>query len=221
MSRTRWAAVIGLLLVIVMVLAALVRARDDGTAAGPGATPSPGSSATLTPSPSALPTTIATSSPTPEPSPSAPAATPPPTPSPTRRPIATGDPRLLYAEFLLRVTDDRAKVTSLNQALGDAAQAGDLPAVRRAAIEILDFTDAEHDWLREHPPAACYADAHTAADAMLSAYAGAADAFIAWADAGSGLAGLAAFGAAVDAATEAGDALTAFGRELEATTCRV
>ncbi len=117
------------------------------------------------------------------------------------------------------MTDDRAKVTALNQALADAAQGGDLPAVRRAAIEILDFTDAEHDWLREHPPAACYADAHAAADAMLSAYASAADAFIAWADAGSGLAGLAAFGAAVDAAGAAGDALTAFGRELETTTC--
>lgn len=111
-------------------------------------------------------------------------------------------------------------MTALNQQLGDAAQAGDLPAVRRAAIDVLDFTDAEHDWLREHPPAACYADAHAAADTMLGAYADAADAFIAWADAGSGLAGLAAFGAAVDAASAAGDALTAFGRELEATTCR-
>jgi hypothetical protein len=117
------------------------------------------------------------------------------------------------------VTDDRSTVTALNQALGDAAQAGDLPAVRRASIEILDFTDTEHDWLREHPPAACYATAHAAADAMLASYADAADAFIAWADAGPGLAGLAAFGAAVDAASEAGDALTAFGRKLEATTC--
>ena len=107
----------------------------------------------------------------------------------------------------------------LNQALQDAAEAGDRPAARRASIDILDFADAEQDWLREHPPAACYADAHAAADTMLEAYAATADAFIAWADAGTGLDGLAAFARALEAAGTAGDALTALGRELETTTC--
>jgi len=110
-------------------------------------------------------------------------------------------------------------VADLNQALQGAAEAGDRPAARRASIDILDFADAEQDWLREHPPATCYADAHAAADRMLEAYAATADAFIAWADAGEGLAGLAALGRALDAAGAAGDALTALARELEVTTC--
>ena len=93
-------------------------------------------------------------------------------------------PGLLYVAFLLRLDADRSTVTTLNQALQGAAEAGDRPAARRASIDILDFADAEQDWLRDHPPAACYAGAHAAADTMLEAYAATADAFIAWADAG-------------------------------------
>jgi len=54
---------------------------------------------------------------------------------------------------------------------------------------------------------------------MLEAYASTADAFIAWADAGDGLDGLAAFARALEMAGTAGDAATALGRELESTTC--
>ena len=113
---------------------------------------------------------------------------------------ASGDPRLAYAEFLLRVNDDRTTVQSLNNALSTAAQAQDLPAVRKAAVAILDFVVVEYDWLREHPPAECYAAAHASARAMLDAYSTAADMFVKWADTGGGLSGLAALGDALDAA---------------------
>jgi hypothetical protein len=63
-------------------------------------------------------------------------------------------------------------------------------------------------------------EAHKSANAMLEAYGLAADRFVAWAASGGGLAGLVALGEAVDAAQAAGDALAAFGRVLEATTCR-
>jgi hypothetical protein len=137
-------------------------------------------------------------------------------------PRATGDPRLAYAEFLLRVNDDRAAVDRLNRALSSAAEAQDPKAVTAAAVDILDFVDSERDWLREHPPAACYAAAHASANAMLDAYGAAADRFIIWADAGGalgGLGGLGALGDALAAADTAADALTAFGKALEATTC--
>jgi len=142
------------------------------------------------------------------------------TPAPTAAPRATGDPRLAYAEFLIRVNDDRSTVQRLNEALSTAAQAQDPKAVRVASVAILDFVDVERDWLRQHPPAECYAQAHASANAMLEAYGTAADRFIAWAETGGGLAGLTALGDALDAAQAAGDALDAFGKALEATTCR-
>ena len=142
------------------------------------------------------------------------------TPAATVAPRVTGDPRAAYAAFLLRVNDDRTTVQRLNAALSTAAQAQDPPAVRTAAVAILDFVDGERDWLRDHPPADCYAAAHTAAGAMLEAYGAAADKFIHWADTGGGLAGLAALGDALDAAQTASTALDAFGRALETTTCR-
>ena len=112
------------------------------------------------------------SSPT-EPPPTAtptPSASPPPAPARTAKPRATGDPRLAYAEFLLRVNDDRATVDDLNTALTTAGNAQDPDAVRRASVDILDFVDVERDWLQGHPPADCYAAAHAAAGTMLDAY---------------------------------------------------
>ena len=163
------------------------------------------------------PSATASTDPTPTPAPSA-----SPTPAPpaiTSPPRASGPPRLAYAEFLRRINDDRATVETLNAALSNAAQAQDPDAVRRAAVDILDFVDTERDWLRENPPADCYAAAHASAGAMLDAYGAAADAFIDWAETGGGFAGLAALGTALDAAETASDALTAFGAALEATQC--
>ena len=137
----------------------------------------------------------------------------------TAKPRATGDPRLAYAAFLLRVNDDRATVDGLNAALTTAANAQDPDAVRRASVDILDFVDVERDWLRGHPPADCYAAAHASAGAMLDAYGTAADRAIDWSATGGGIAGLGALGRALEAGQAAADALTAFGHTLEATRC--
>ncbi len=194
---------------IVLVIAALAIARP-GRAPVPSSLPTGSGGLVPAATSTAPPSAAATDTPDPT------AAL---TASATVAPRATGDPRLAYAAFLLRVNDDRTTVQRLNTALSTAAQAQDQPAVRTAAVAILDFVDGERDWLREHPPADCYATAHAAAGAMLGAYGAAADAFIHWADTGGGLAGLAAFGDALDAAQTAGTALDAFGRTLEITTC--
>ena len=197
---------------MVVALVALVAVTAPRQTAVPSASPV-GSSGLLPP---------ATSVPSPSPRLAASASasvapSPPATSRPaTAPPRATGDPRLAYAEFLLRVNDDRTTVEQLNQDLTTAAQAQNAGAVHAAAVAILDFADGERDWLREHPPADCYAAAHAAATAMLDAYAAAADRFIQWAATGGGLAGLPALGDALDAAQVATDALTAFGRPRSA-----
>lgn len=207
----------GVVVVAVVLLLAATRPRP-----GP-VTPPAGSgglipAATATAPSSVGPTAIVSA--VPSTTPTGAAATPTAPAAPTDPPRATGDPRLAYAEFLLRVNDDRATVEGLNRDLATAAEAQDPDAVRKAAVAILDFVDLERDWLREHPPAECYATAHAAATAMLDAYGLAADRFVTWAATGGGLDGLVALGEALDAAQDAADALTAFGRALEATTCR-
>jgi hypothetical protein len=216
MSR-RWWILLGALAIAVVVLGAAWAGR--GTT-GPTPSRSPAAAAS-SPTADSSPIPIATPSLDPPSSlgPSASAATTTPAPVATPRPRASGPPRLAYAAFLRRVNDDRATVTTLNGALSTAAQAQDPTAVRHAAVDILDFVDTERDWLRDHPPADCYAAAHASAGAMLDAYGAAADAFIAWAQTGGGFAGLGALGKAIDAAQTASDALTTFGHALEATTC--
>ena len=202
---------------LVVLVAVLLVARAGGTSTPSGPPTGSGGlvpAATVTAGPSATPVA------TPPPSASAPISPSPSTSrAPTAPPRATGDPRLAYAEFLLRLNDDRAQAERLTNDLSTAAQAQDPGAVRTASVAILGFVDGERDWLREHPPADCYAPAHGSANAMLDAYGAAADRFIHWADSGGGLAGLAALGDAVDAAQTASDALTTFGRTLEGTTC--
>jgi hypothetical protein len=217
MTDRRHVLVGGLVIVAVIVIGGLAAATTRRPAVSP-ASPEPsvaeaigqaasGTSRDGTPHPSAMATDSA-----------APIdATP--TPNPTPRALTTADPRLAYAEFLLRANDDRTTVETMNSALAAGVEAQDRAAVRRAAVDILDFVDSERDWLREHPPAACYAEAHDAAGAMLAAYGTAADRFIAWTDAAPGLDSLAALARAAEAAQTAGDALTAFGRTLEAIAC--
>jgi len=195
----------GIVIALVVMVAVVGRDRDgSGSAQIAAATPT----AVVVPPPTVIPTAV-------------PAPTPVPTPAPivTAAPRASGPARLAFAAFLARVNDDRATVNGLNSALSAAAETQDTDAVRRAAVDILDFVDVERDWLREQPPAECYAAAHTAANAMLDAYGTAADRFIDWAAAGGGLAGVTALAAAVDAAQAAGDSLAAFGTTLTATRC--
>jgi len=144
--------------------------------------------------------------------------------TPTRRPTspparATGRPSLAYAEFLQRLNGDGSTVESLNNALASAAEAQDRVAARTAAVRILDFVDTEREWLAAHPPAACYAPAHGAANSMLDAYGGAADAFVTWSAAGGGLDGLTKLASAAQAAQAAKDSFTTFGSVLQGATC--
>ena len=98
--------------------------------------------------------------------PSRPGATPTPTPTsspdadadaavrrPRRRRAPADRPVSPTSTSWRRVNDDRATVERLNAALPTAVQAQDPGAVRSAAVDILDFVDAERDWLRENPPA--------------------------------------------------------------------
>lgn len=202
-------------LVGVVVIATVFVLRPKGIVADVDPTATPSSTLAATPTPTA--TATPTPSPTPTISPT-PTPTAEPTPVVTSTPKPTGAARLRYAQFLLRVNDDRAKVAALNDALRAGAQAQDDDAVRSASVDILDFVDRERDWLREYPPAACYADAHASANDMLSAYGTAADRFIDWTTA-EGLDRLAALTDALDAADQAGEALTAFGQALDGTTC--
>jgi hypothetical protein len=228
MTRGRWLLMGGIALVVISVAWLVTRGGDRGAADGApsasvlaasdAASPLATSPADTTPSPIVTPdpTPTATATPTATPTPT---ADPTPVASPTDPPLARGDARKLYAAFLVRVNDDRATVDRLNRALTDAASAQDTDGVHDAAVDILDFTDTERDWLREHPPAACYARAHKAARTMVSAYGTTAERALDWSATGGGLAGLAQLKAALDAADAAGEALTAFGRALETTSC--
>jgi hypothetical protein len=212
----------GAAVVVVVALAALALPRGE-VRPSPGADPSggliPAASATAVPASSPAGPSSPAGSSSPAPPSIAASARPATARPPTAAPRTSAAPRLAYAAFLKRVNDDRATVERLDATLSTAVQAQDPAAARPAAVAILDFVDRERDWLRNNPPADCYAAAHASAGAMLDAYGAAANGFIAWADAGGGLAGLAALADAVDLAQKAADASTAFGQALDATSC--
>jgi hypothetical protein len=164
----------------------------------------------------AAPTFVASAAPI-EPS-ATPTAEPSRAPA-TPAPKASGPPLRAWTEFLAHLNDDRATVEGLNRALTTAAEAQDAEAVQSAAVDILDFVDVERDWLRAHPPAECYADAHASGAVMLDAYGTAADRFVDWTATGGGLGGLPALGLAVEAADAARAAFTTLAAALEAMTC--
>jgi len=212
LSGRVWLMLGGAAVVVVVAFIALALLRGDARPSVP-----PNASGGLIPAASVTappPSVDASASPTPS---IATAARP--TARPTALPRTSAAPRLAYAAFLKRVNDDRATVERLNANLSTSVQAQDPATARPAAVAILDFVDQERDWLRDNPPADCYAAAHASAGAMLDAYGAAANGFIKWADAGGGLAGLAALGDAVDLAQKAEDASTAFGQALDATNC--
>jgi hypothetical protein len=228
MRRGQIALVGSLALVILVVWAIVARlmlpALSGAADAAPSTSASSGASPAVTAAPSA--SALAAATPTPalaEPSPSPTIATDAPTPTqtddPTGEPDSPTDPRLAYAEFLLRLAAARADVQDLNAALVVAAENGDTTTVRATAVDILQFADRERDWLLTHPPAACYADAHDAAGAMLEAYATVAERAIDWADADTGLETLDALAEVLTAAGEARVALDDLAQELEAATC--
>ncbi len=230
MRRGQIALVGSLALVILVVWAIVARLMLPALSGAAGTSPSGSIPPVASPPVTAAPgTASAAGTTTPEPdepgtSPSdATAATDAPAPTetaePTEAPDAPSDPRLAYAEFLLRLDAARAEVQDLNATIVVAAEAGDKPTVRAAAVDILQFADRERDWLLTHPPAACYADAHDAAGAMLEAYATVAERAIDWADADTGLETLDALAEVVTAAGDARVALDVLAGELEGTAC--
>jgi len=220
MPQTRWLFAGAVMAIAAVALVATFwRGSPTGsTDASPSlSAPSPHATATMgTSTPSGLPSATASTPAT--------ASTTTPGPAPSRAPAtapprASGPPLLAWAEFLAHLNEDRSTVEGLNAALTTAAQAQDADAVKAASVDILDFVDVERDWLREHPPADCYAAAHGAAAAMLDAYGTAAERFIDWTTTGGGLGGLPALGDAVKAADTARAAFETFVAALERTTC--
>jgi hypothetical protein len=212
MSNRSGVLVGGILVVVVIAVGIVAAANTRRPGGAPDALPEPSVAASIGTASSGTPG-IATASPTAasETSPGASASTP--------QPRSTGDPRHAYAEFLTRTHEDRTTVADLNTTLQAAIENKDRDATRAASVDILDFVDSDRDWLRDHPPAECYVDAHDAANAMLTAYGTAADGFIAWSNAPIGLDSLAAFTSALEAVNAANDALVAFDGRLGITTC--
>jgi hypothetical protein len=214
MPQTRWLFVGAVMAITAVALLVVTFGRGNPvaeTAESPAAPPPSGrpSASTAAATASVDPTATASAVET---------ATPAPAPS-KAPPRASGPPRLAWAQFLAHLNEDRATVDGLNAALTTAAQNQDVDAVKAASVDILDFVDVERDWLRDHPPADCYAAAHGAAAAMLDAYGAAADRFVDWTTTGGGLGGLPALGDAVGAADTARAAFETFVAALEGTTC--
>lgn len=198
---------LGGLAIVALALAVLAGSRS-------GAPSSPGPSGpTASPSANVEPSSTPALTPTPTPE-----STATPTPEAARTAAPGPDPRLAYAEFALRLGDAAKEAQQLNADLRAAAEDLDTAAVESTAVDILDFVDNERDWLRDHPPAACYADAHEAAGEMLAAYGAVAEAALKWTGA-SGLdaiAALADLGIAVEDATAEAQA---FARAFDAVSC--
>ncbi len=216
MSHPRW-LIVGALIAVaaVLTLAATLGGGPGSSAGSPSNSVDPSASAKgLGSSASASRGASASAAPSATPAPTTPVGS-----APTKPPRASGAASRAWAEFVSHLNDDRSTAVRLNGALSTAANAQDTTTVRTAAVAILDFVDTERSWLREHPPADCYADAHASAGAMLDAYAAAAERFIDWTAADGVLARLAALGVAVEAADAARIAATAFGTALEGTRC--
>lgn len=200
----RHALILGALAILAVLAwaAVLTGDRAEGAPSASSAALEPAGGASGSPTP-------ATPTPTP---------TPEPTEPPTLEPDPPADARLAYAEFLVRLDDARAQAEALNANLRAAGETGSSEGVRTVAVEILDFADAERDWLRDHPPAACYADAHSSAQAMVTAYGVVGEESLRWA-AAEGLDVVSALAAVYDAAEAATVAAGEFGNELQAASC--
>lgn len=112
--------------------------------------------ATTAPSPSPSPTRTAAPTPTRTASPT---AAPTPTPAPTPAPTVNGDAARL--EFARHVIEQLTLLSENSDDVIAYIQAGDAVNLRRAVDRGVEFLDAEIDYLREHPAAACFADAET------------------------------------------------------------
>lgn len=215
MGRGKVALVAALGVAVVLIWAAVWRTVAPALA---DASPSPTADAGATPPPSAATSLspMQTSTPTPTP---APAATETPPPTPVSVPPDEVDPGVAWVAFLAHLDGLRPEAAALTDALISAADDGDRPGVRASAIDILQLADRERDWLGANPPAACYAEAHAAAGAMVEAYADIGERAIAWAESDDGLDALGALAELIAGAGVARDALADLATALEAATC--
>jgi hypothetical protein len=212
----------GLLLAGLAVAAVAVWALLLGQLLAPEAPPPDGQAVVVT-EPPVTPPATPTSSPAPVASESvAPTPTPPPDPTDppaaTEPPAAGGGGRPAFLTFLARMDAARADAQDLNAELREAGEASDEAAVRSTAGEMDDLVERERAWLDANPPDPCYAEAHDAADDLLSAYGSVAAAAIGWADA-SGLAVLSALADLYDAVETAAAAAADVEPALEAVEC--
>ena len=211
MTRAQGLLLAGLAVAAVAVwavlLSQLLGARADA--------PPDGVAVTVT-DPPATPAAAATPRPTPIPEPMPTPTEPPPTAEPD--PDGGSSDLASWLAFLARLDGARASAQALNDDLRSAGEDSDQAGVAAAAADMADLVDRERDWLAANPPAACYADAHAAADDLLAAYGEVSTQAARWSEA-TGLEVLAALAdvyTAVEAATaEAAD----IGRELEAVSC--
>jgi hypothetical protein len=163
----------------------------------------------------AAPTARRSSTPAPSPRASRSAA---PSTTATSGPRATGDPRLAWAAFLAHLDDARQTAQQLSDDLRQTGESGDTAGVVKAAHDIQALATRERRWLKDHPPADCYADVHTATGDLIDAYDEVARLALVWTEA----TGLGVFGALQDLAAAvqaAGAAATTVGDAAAATTC--
>jgi hypothetical protein len=204
-TRTSVLLLIGLAALAVVVwgvlLSSLLAERDATPSNGIAAVASASARASTpaTPSPSTRPASTIVASPAPASSAASPASVP------------TVDPRdpTAYLEFVDRLRAAAGDAERLSAVIRDAAQDGSKPAIAAAARDIQDWAASHRRWLRDHPPAACYAAAHAAAADLVEAYDAVADATLTWVDARglAALEALAGIGQALDTATPTGPAL--------------
>ena len=141
-----WLAVLALVVLVLLVgVAAVLRARSSADA--PATSPSQSADAT------APPTADVAIEPTTEP-------TAAPTPGGTAAPTARAK-RTSLAAFARHVQSAVEDGAALLVSLRAAAQAFDIPIVRADAAAVSAWAGAESDWLDDHPPKACYADVHS------------------------------------------------------------
>jgi hypothetical protein len=154
-SRRLWPTLAAFALVGVLLggLAAfLVRDRSDaGTAAVPTATSMVAAATGGSPAPFSSPSAgpVATGQ-----------ATAPLNDAATAAPAGRATTSL--AAFGKHVTAAIKKGGASLESLRSAAQAFDIPAVRKDAVALQAWAAAETEWLDTHPPRACYADVHRA-----------------------------------------------------------
>ena len=100
----------------------------------------------------------------------------------SRQPTNPGGSTSTLPEFEGRLRDATAREGQLVRSVA-AASGGSAADLRLAVLQMRQWVDGEREWLAQHPPAACYAEAAAKYQAALVAMGAAADGFAGIADA--------------------------------------